>query len=77
MDKLQNLIDTAFGQRAAERALQEPNEFTVERQRAFEESAKKIEALRKVRLARSSKLAQSAQVSNGGRGKKGGLNPGH
>ena len=51
MDKLQRLIDTAFGQPAAERAPQTPNEYTLERQRAFDERAKKIEALRRVRMA--------------------------
>ena len=53
MDKLQHLLETAFGQRTAPRAPQGPNEFTLERQRAFEESARKVEALRKARLARS------------------------
>ena len=51
MEKLQRLIDTAFGQPAAERAPQVPNEFTLERQRAFDERAKKIEALRRARMA--------------------------
>ena len=51
MDKLQRLIDTAFGQSAAQRAPQAPNEFTLERQRAFDERAKKIEALRRARMA--------------------------
>ena len=51
MDKLQRLIDTAFGRPAAERAPQAPNEYTLERQRAFDESAKKIEALRRARMA--------------------------
>lgn len=53
MDKLQRLLDTAFGKPAAERAPQEPNEFTIQRQQAFEEAARKIEALRRVRLKRS------------------------
>ena len=53
MDKLQHLIETAFGQPAPEKAPQQPNEFTLERQRAFEENARKIEALRKARLAQS------------------------
>jgi len=52
MDKLQHFLNTAFGQPAAERAPQGPNEFTIERQRAFEATAKKIEALRQIRLAR-------------------------
>jgi len=53
MDKLQHLLDTAFGNVTAEKPPQEPNEFTRERQRSFEESARKMEALRKVRLGRS------------------------
>jgi hypothetical protein len=54
MDKLQHLLETAFGQPQPERPAQEPNEFTIERQRAFDETAKKIEALRRMRLAKSS-----------------------
>jgi hypothetical protein len=53
MDKLQHLLETAFGQPEAKRLPQEPNDWTVERQRAFEKSAKKIEVLRKARQARS------------------------
>jgi len=53
MDRLQHFLDTTFGNVTAERPPQQPNEFTVERQRAFEESARKMEALRKVRLGRS------------------------
>jgi hypothetical protein len=52
MNKLQHLIDTVFGQPAAERTPQQPNEFTFERERAFEATAKKVEALRQMRLAR-------------------------
>jgi hypothetical protein len=52
MDKLQHLLNTAFGHPQADRAPQEPNEFTIERQRAFDEAAKKIEALRQARVAR-------------------------
>jgi len=51
MDKLQHLLETALGQSDAQRAPQEPNEFTKERQRAFEERARKIEALRRLRMA--------------------------
>jgi hypothetical protein len=53
MDRLQHLLSTAFGQPAAPHAPQEPNEFTIQRQRAFEEMARKIEELRRMRLARS------------------------
>jgi hypothetical protein len=52
MDKLQHLLETAFGQPQAERPPQGPNEFTIERQRAFDEVAQKIEALRLMRLAK-------------------------
>jgi hypothetical protein len=53
MDKLQDLLDVAFGKVTGTKPPLEPNEFTLERQRAFEESARKIEALRRARLARS------------------------
>jgi hypothetical protein len=50
MDRLQYLIDHAFGQPEAQRAPQGPNEFTIARERALEEKARKIDALRKARL---------------------------
>jgi hypothetical protein len=53
MDRLQHLLDTAFGQPAAPHAPQKPNEFTIQRQRAFEEMARKVEELRRARLAQS------------------------
>jgi hypothetical protein len=53
MQKLQDLLDKAFGKPAALREPQGPNEFTLERQRDFEERARKIEALRRARLAQS------------------------
>jgi hypothetical protein len=53
MNKLQHLIDTAFGKPSAERVPPEPNEFTIKRQRAFEETARKIEQLRRARLGTS------------------------
>ena len=52
MDKFQHLLDTVFGQLEAARAPQEPNEFTIERERVIEETAKKVAALREMRLAR-------------------------
>jgi len=55
MDNLQRLLDTAFGQPAAERAPQAPTEFTLERQRIFDKSARKIEALRRARMAQQTK----------------------
>lgn len=53
MDKLQHLLDTAFGQPAAERAPQQPSELTIQRQREFNERMKRIEVLRAARLART------------------------
>jgi len=52
MDKLQHLLDTAFGQPNAEREPQAPSEFYVARERELAERARKIEALRQARLAR-------------------------
>jgi hypothetical protein len=52
MDKLHDVPKTTFDAPAAPRVPQEPNEFTVQRQRAFEETARKIEELRRTRLAR-------------------------
>ena len=53
MNKLQHLLDTAFGKPAADRTPQEPNAFTVQRQIVFEETAQKIERLRRARLERA------------------------
>jgi hypothetical protein len=39
MDKLQHLLETAFGQPEAKRPPLEPNEWTVERQRSPAQSA--------------------------------------
>jgi hypothetical protein len=52
MDKLEYLLKTAFGRPEAEREPQRPNEFTMERQREFEATAKKVAALRQLRLER-------------------------
>jgi hypothetical protein len=54
MEKLQEIVDTVFGAVNNRPAAQSPNEFTVQRQRAFDESARKIEALRRARLERKS-----------------------
>jgi hypothetical protein len=54
MEKLQEIVDTVFGAITNQPAPQPPNEFTVQRQRAFDESARKIEALRRARLGRTS-----------------------
>ena len=53
MDKLQHLLDTAFGQPDAERKPQRPSEQFMAREREFAERAKKIETLRRARLLRS------------------------
>jgi hypothetical protein len=53
MDKLQHLLDTAFGQPAAAREPPAPSEYSLERQREFEKRAEKTAALRKARLSRS------------------------
>ena len=53
MDKLDLLLKTAFGQPEAQREPQGPNAFTIERERAFEATAKKISALRQLRLGRT------------------------
>jgi hypothetical protein len=54
MTRLQHLIDTVFGQPAAHRAPQAPNDFTAERERTFEAAARKVAALREARLAKRS-----------------------
>jgi hypothetical protein len=53
MEKLQEIVDTVFGAINNQPAPQSPNEFTVQRQRAFDESARKIEMLRRARLERT------------------------
>ena len=55
MDKVQHLLQTAFGQPQAQREPPGPNEFTLERQREFEAVAKKVAALRQKRLERAAK----------------------
>lgn len=54
MEKLQEIVDTVFGAVNNQPAQQSPNEFTIQRQRVFEERARKIEALRRARLERRS-----------------------
>lgn len=54
MEKLQEIVDIVFGAINSQPTPQSPNEFTVQRQRAFDESARKIEALRRARLERRS-----------------------
>ena len=52
MEKLQEIVDTVFGAVNNQPTPQSPSDFAVQRQRAFDESARKIEALRRARLAR-------------------------
>lgn len=54
MEKLQEIVDAVFGAVNNQPPPPSPNEFTVQRQRAFDESARKIEALRRARLERRS-----------------------
>jgi hypothetical protein len=54
MEKLQEIVDTVFGAVNNQPAPQAPNELTIQRQRALEEAARKIEALRRARLERKS-----------------------
>lgn len=51
MQKLQAMLDKAFGTPRAPREPERPSEGFLERERALAERAKKIEALRQVRLA--------------------------
>lgn len=50
MEKLQDIVDTVFGAVSNRPSPQSPNDFTLQRQRAFDERAQKIEALRRARL---------------------------
>ena len=54
MEKLQEIVDAVFGAVNNQPAPQTPNEFSLQRQRAFDENARKIEALRRARLERKS-----------------------
>ncbi len=51
MQKLQAMLDKAFGAPRAPREPERPSEGFLERERALAERARKIEALRQVRLA--------------------------
>ena len=53
MEKLQDMIDTVFGDIAHKPPAQSLNEGAVERERAFAESARKLETLRAARLAKA------------------------
>ena len=59
MQKLQKMIDAAFGQQA-ERSPQVPSDAVLERERAFDASARKVEALREARM-RSDGAQESLQ----------------
>ena len=52
MEKLQQLLDTAFGQRVAQRAPEEPSQYFLQQQQRLARQAEKIAALRKARLER-------------------------
>lgn len=52
MQKLQDMIDAAFGKQA-ERAQQHPSDAFLERERVLGEQTKKMEALRQARLGGS------------------------
>jgi hypothetical protein len=52
MNKLQHMLDTAFGRPNAEREPQAPSELYITRERELAERARKIEALRQARLTR-------------------------
>ena len=60
MDKLQHMIDGLLGDIDSRPAGQQPNEFTIQRERAFEENARKIEQLKQDRL----RAQQSAELSS-------------
>jgi hypothetical protein len=60
MEKLQDMIDTVFGDIDQKPAAQSLSEVAIERERAFAESASKIEALRAARMAKAeSKISDS------------------
>jgi hypothetical protein len=48
----QDIVDRVFGQSFSPREPQQPNEFTVARERELAEKAKRIEALRIARISR-------------------------
>jgi hypothetical protein len=51
MQKLQDMLDKAFGSAPAPREPERPSEAFLQRERAFADRAKKIESLRKARVA--------------------------
>jgi hypothetical protein len=51
----QAILDRVFGQSPSLREPQQPNEFTLARERELAEKAKRIEALRKTRIDRDAK----------------------
>ena len=53
MEKLQEIVDTVFGSTTSQPKPQSPSAFTIQRQRAFDEAARKLEALRRARLERN------------------------
>lgn len=59
MEKLQAMLDKAFGTPKAPREPERPSEGFLERERAFAERAKKIEMLRQARIGGASKPSGS------------------
>lgn len=62
MEKLQAMLDKAFGSARAPREPERPSEGFLERERAFAERAKKIESLRQARVGGESKPWSGALV---------------
>jgi hypothetical protein len=60
--KLQEMIDSAFGAKEALRTPQVPTEMVKERERAFSDRARKIEALRQARLSGAGETPGSSFV---------------
>ena len=52
MEKLQDIVDTVFGTVNNQPVPQSPSELALQRQRTFDENARKIAALRRARLER-------------------------
>jgi hypothetical protein len=60
MAKLQDMIDGLLGDIDTRPAPQQPNEFTIQRERLFEENARKVEQLKRARL----RAQQAAELSS-------------
>jgi hypothetical protein len=60
MDKLQHMIDGLLGDIDSRPPPQQPGEFAIQRERLFEENARKIEQLKQARL----QAQQAAELSS-------------